>query len=152
MNQNKSFKALRLKISAAYLVLPILIFLGILCFYGSDIFGMSWFRLIFAIFGGCWGLAMRGIYLRDHPANPLPFYVTLYPLVVIMNGFIIYTLLSLFKPFEKHLFFTAALPLGMYMGFFSDPQWWPFHWIFSRVLAGYFEKLNQKADATPKKT
>lgn len=132
MSEEKSYTCRRVIISVVYFLLPLIVAGLHWCF---GIIDECWFRLIYPIFAGCWGLVMRGIVLRKHPDNPLPYYITLYPLAIIMHGLLIYTVLSLFKPFkEGHLFFTGALTLGMLFGFYAHPSNWPIIWIFRAIL------------------
>jgi hypothetical protein len=139
MPDKKSYKKLRDFIAFIYFVVPIALLTTLLIFAGLEVLAEWWFRLTYAIFAGCWGLSMRGIFLRIRSEydNPLPFYISLYPLVLVMNGLFIFVLLSLFRPFDKGLYFAAALSLGMYLGFFCHPEFWIVH----RLV----EKLTDKA-------
>lgn len=130
-------------ISGVYFLLPLIV---VCLHWGYGVIDGCWFRPIFPILAGCWGLVMRGIFLREHPDNPFPNYITLYPLAIIMHGILIYTVLSLFKPFNSLLFFPAALTLGMFFGFYAHPSFWPINWIFKTV----FEKMINLGDKTPK--
>jgi hypothetical protein len=141
MNKKKSYTTKRDIISGAYFLLPLTVS-GL--HWGFGVIDGSWFRLIFPMLAGCWGLAMRGIFLRKHEDDPFPYYISLYPLAIIMHGLLIYTVLSLFKPFEGCLFFTAALALGMFFGFYAHPSGWPISWIFKAVLKRMIE-LGDKA-------
>ena len=126
MNQQKekTYEKEREWIAGCYFGVPIIVFLIVWFLDGSGIFARLWFRFLFPFLAGCWGLSMRAITLRHHKDSPFPEYVTLYPLALVMNGFAIFTILSLFGKFYSLLFFTAALPLGMLLGFYSHPSEW----------------------------
>lgn len=143
MSEENSFKTKRDIISSVYFLLPLIVF----CLHwGFGVIDGHLFRLISPMLAGFWGLVMRGIFLRKYEDDPFPYYITLYPLAIIMHGLLIYTVLSLFKPFNGYLFFTAALALGMFFGFYAHPSGWPISWIFKATL----EKMINLGDKTSK--
>jgi hypothetical protein len=135
-SEEKSYTTMRDIISVGYLLLPLII---AYLHWGRGIIDECWFRPIFPMLAGFWGLAMRGIAFRKYPSNPCPFYITLYPLAIVMHGLLIYTVLSLFYHFQGHLFFTADLPLGMFFGFYAHPSDWPIGWIFKTAIEKIFK-------------
>jgi len=143
MSEEKSYTIKRSIISGVYFLLPLIV---VCLHWGFGVIDGRWFRLIFPVLAGCWGLVMRGIFLRENKDNPFPNYITLYPLAIIMHGLLIYTVLSLFKPFKCLLFFPAALSLGMFFGFYAHPSSWPISWIFKAAI----EKMIRVGDKTSK--
>ncbi len=130
LEKEEKWKKQRYWTAGFYFVLPIIVFVIILIFSGYAVFMKVWFQILFPILAGFWGLTMRAIEFRKYPSSPFPEYITLYPLAIFMNGFVIFTFLFLVKFTCSLRFFPAALALGMFMGFHSHPG----SWIFGVIL------------------
>lgn len=125
MVKNKRFYRWRVGLAIFYFILPLTI-IAIYAFVWqpSWVSKLTW-RFIFCFLTGLGGLAMRAFHLREFNSSPWPEYFTIYPVVVAINASAVFTVLTLFdKYLVNPLFYTAAVPLCMILGFFCHPEYW----------------------------
>jgi len=122
----------RLWIAKVYFFVPLIITICVVLFYPEWDSKPVW-RFFFCFLSGFWGLALRVFYLRKHRSSPWPDYYTIYPFVVLINSLAVFTILMLFNKFLVFpLFYTAAIPLSVVLGFYSHPA----IWFLARLIQG----------------
>jgi ABC-type proline/glycine betaine transport system permease subunit len=129
----------RMSVAAFYFLLPLITSIIVFIWFHpceQSKFFHIW-HFLFCFLAGCWGLAMRAFQLRNYPASTVE-YFTIFPLVILMNASAVFTILTLLIKYIQDqdglglLFYTAAAPLCMVMGYYCHPGQWILAYLIAR--------------------